>query len=319
MLEKVNPLGYITDVDPVDEPIMNASDWYETEERQIGGTTSTNDQIPWMLAQGWSITDTVSELRKTPIMWDSSGTEIGWKTTYLVGTKLQRRSLKSEFALNELIKSFTNAYNEGRTLNDSRYDELVTLYCVMLDKTEDEIISGQVDPEDFTVLVDDLIAEMRVDYDEVKADLDGGLDDYGDAQRARVNTQFDNQLITAKADLITRGLYNTTIWDSLETGIERERAFALTDLEDSIVDRQLALRATIYGFKENLTSKILDAQLRLKDSLRLDVNTTTTLRNQVFQAMLSFMERREDGYPDLNSIAQLTTSLGSNTSQVQAP
>jgi hypothetical protein len=193
------------------------------------------------------------------------------------------------------------------------------LYSIMLDRTEDEIIANQDDPDVFTGLIDSIIATMNADYDEVKADLNGGLDDYGDSQRTRVETQFDNRLIEVKADLITRGMYNTTLYDSLVAGIERERAIANTDLEDSIVDRQLSLRATIYGFKETLNNNVLDAQTRLRTQLKGEGAESTSLRNQAFQAMLSFMERREDGYPDLTAIAGLTSSLGMASTTIQAP
>jgi len=315
-MEKINPSNYITDVDPVDEPIMVASDWYATETKTL---TDQKDQIPWLLAQGWTITDSSVEQVDTPTM-KIDGETVAWITRRITTTEMERRTLKSEFALNQLIESFTNAYNAGRTLNDSRYDELVTLYSVMLDKTEDEIIANtDDDPEEYTTLIDSIIATMNADYEDVKGDLDGALDEYGDAQRGRVGTQFDNQLTTTRADLIARGLYNTTVWDTLSAGIERERAFALTDLEDSIVDRQLSLRGTIYGFKETLNTSVLEAKNRLRTQLKGEGGESTSLRNQAFQAMLSFMERREDGYPDLSAIAGLTSNLGATATQIQAP
>jgi len=315
-VNKISPLDYITDVDPVDEPILSASDWYETETK-ILDEIDTSDTVPWLLAQGWTVTDVTDSVETEPF-YSATGVLIGSTTTTTKQTTLERRVLKSEYALNSLIASFTNAYNEGRTLNDSRYDELVTLYAVMLDKTEDEIIDNTDDPDEYSALIETILETMGTDYDDVESDLDGALDDYGDAQRARIATQFDNKLTETKADLITRGLYNTTIWDSMSTGIERERAFALNDFEDGLIGQQVNLRSTIYNYKDNLNVKLLEARSRLRNELQGGLEKTS-LRNQALQSMLSFMERREDGYPDMAAIADLTKSLGINSSQTQSP
>jgi len=299
-MDKINPSAYITDTDPVNEAVMDSSGWYEWQFLDLG-SGDHSEKLPWLIAQGWTI---------------AYASESGGVYTYCV---LRRRVLKPETALKDLITSFTNAYNEGRTLNDQRYDEIVALYTVMLDKTEDSLNSLQSSDTTYDALIENLLADVKTDYDDHKDEMDGLFDDYGDAQRTRIATQFDNQVAESRASMIARGLYNTTTWDSLYAGVERERARALTDLEDKILERQAALADRLFALKDNMRGKILAARDRLRSHMQdLDVQRVG-LRNTVLQAMLGFMERREDGYPDLSNIGQLASNLGASQPTYPAP
>jgi len=296
-MDKINPAAYITDTDPAIEAVANTSDWYEWQYLNI----SDGSQIPWLLAQGWRIYRVVS----------SGGTAYEWG--------LKRRVLRPERALADLVSSFTSAYNEGRSLNDQRYDEIVALYSVMLDKTEDSLNSLETDDTSYDTLVESIITELREDNEDFNDDIDGIFDDFGDSERTRIETQFDNQLAAARASAIDRGVYNTTVWDSISAGIERERAVANTDLEDKLLERQLAVKDRAYTLKADLLAKILAARDRLRQQIHnLDLQRVG-LRNQVLSAMLNFMERRTDGYPDLSAIGQLTASLGAGEAATYTP
>jgi len=293
-MDKINPAAYITDVDPTPEGIITSSNWYEWQNIDIEDGT----QIPWLLAQGWVITSTRT----------SFNAETGLHETYQ--WSLKRRVLRPESALRDLIISFTNAYNTGRNLNDQRYDEIVTLYTVMLDKSEDEMNSLSSDNSTYDDLVETILAELSASWTTLSADLTGVYDDYGTDATDRINTQFDNRVAEARASLIDRGAYNSTIWDSINTGIERERASALGELADKITDRDVALKDRLYSLKADMQTKILAARDRIRSYVQNSEIQTIGMRNQVLQALLQFMERREDGYPDLGTIGQLATNLG---------
>lgn len=296
-MDKINPAAYIVDTDPAVEAIANTSDWYEWQYLEV----TESAQIPWLLAQGWRIYRTVSV----------GGTTTEWS--------LKRRSLRPERALADLTESFTNAYNEGRGLNDQRYDEIVAIFTVMLDKTEDSLNSLESEDTTYDALIESLIAGLQTDYDTYRDGVDGIFDDYGDAGRNRIGVQYDNKLSSMRSSMIARGVYNTTTWDSVEAGIERERAVALTDLEDKILERQISVEDRGYTLKTDMRGKILAARDRLRGQLQnLDLQRVG-LRNQVLSAMLNFMERRTDGYPDLSAIGQLTASLGAGESASYSP
>ena len=302
-MDKINPAAYITDTDPVDEEIIDSSHWYEAQHI----TLTDASQIQWMLAQGWVITATVSELNE-----DTGHYEVFWWA-------LIRRVLRPEFALQDLVASFTNAYNEGRSLNDQRYDELVAIYNVVLDKTEDSLISLEADDATYNKLIETLIASVSADWTAHNADVSGDLTSYGASERARITTQFDNQLAAARVSHIARGLYNSTVWSSVEAGIERERAVANTNLEDKITEKQLALADRLYVLKADMNAKILAARDRLRTSLHELETQRVGLRNAVITALTGFMERREDSYPDIASIGNLAASLGAGNVMFPAP
>jgi len=295
-MDKINPSAYITDVDPVDEAVMDSSNWYEWQTMEMEDSA----QLPWLFSQGWTVSATTTTYdvdtgRHTVIKWF-----------------LRRRVLKPELALQDLITSFTNAYNTGRTLNDQRYDEIVALFTVVLDKTEDTMISLEADETVYDGLVETIIAALGTDFDAHNTSVSGALDDFGDSERNRIDTLFDAKIASAKSSLIQRGMYNTTVWNSVEAGIERERAVADLAVEDLISEKQIRNEDRLYQLKTDMRAKVLAARDRLRTSLHELSTKRLGLRNQVITAMMNFMERREDGYPDISSIGNLTTSLGSS-------
>ena len=306
-MDKINPLTYITDVTPVPEAIVNASGWFTTEYLvyKKGGypISQAVDLLPLYMAQGWLVYDKVDGTDER--------TEGGVTSSYLwTEYYMHRRKLQSESVLNTLIADFTTAYNEGRQINDTRYDELVALYDVMLDKTENELIAldATVDTDD--ALLAAIIADMETDYDNFDDAMDGLLDGWGDAQRLRINNQFDAEVTQARQDLTNRGMYNTTVWTSVNAGIELRRAEALTDLEDKILERQMKLADNVQRFLIDMRKGIYDARMRLLGVKQDNALRPLEFRNKMLIAMLTFMERRSDDYPGLDGLADIAAKLG---------
>jgi len=308
-MDKINPLLYITDTDPVPEEVLDASGWFETEyitmsfvrvDTPTSATISGGENLAWFLAQGWC-------------EYDRTYTHRGFDRTAEVSTSaqnitvyLRRRKMQSELVLNDMLREFTEAYNEGRDLNDQRYDELVNLYSVMLDKTEDELNSVSLDPSDY----ENLIALLTSDFNTFDTAADGALDTYGTSQRARVKLQFDNESADAKQSLVSRGMYNTTVWTSVSSGVERRRAESLNDLEDKILIQQTALLQSSYDRGVHVRTAVMDAHARLLALRKDSVFSPTEIRNTVLSTMLNFMERRTDEYPGLDSLAGIAAQLG---------
>jgi hypothetical protein len=85
--------------------------------------------------------------------------------------------MQSERVLRDMITSFTNAYNEGRTVNNERYDELVALYALMLGHTEDELNTiplSAITENDFKDLSDQIAAAMQDAAEEKINQITGG-------------------------------------------------------------------------------------------------------------------------------------------------
>ena len=357
-MDKINPTLYITDTDPIPEAVLNASGWFETEYLDIEATSSAAQYIEWYMAQGWTmLPTTVAESTSVPVFRWSSYTSDGmptppsfesigytpWTgsayptmsisqapgpisvtgqytstTTSVTTYHLTRRKLQAERVLQDMITEFTDAYNEGREINDTRYDELVTLYDVMLDKSEDEIEALNSDTDAHNVAIDAIIAQINADL--AAYDPEGDLDGYGDSMRLQINTRFDNELAKAESSLVTRGMYNTTIWGSTSAGIERERTLTLTDLEDKIMKLMLDTKSHVFTVTADTRAKVMAALERLIAAKRENKLAPLDFRNRIFGAMLNFMERRQDDYPGLDGLANLAAQLGySEGAAVVAP
>lgn len=307
-MDKINPMSYIVDTDPVPEAVLDASGWFETEYMTIESSDRQAAYLEWYMAQGWIV---YNETRRSEVvvvensLIPNQTTTIVYKTFYL-----KRRKLQSERVLNDLIRQFTNAYNEGRSINDQRYDEIVSIYNVMLDKTEDDISTTEGSGYDYTADIEALIALFETDFNTYVADVDGLLDDYGAPRLADINIRFDNELSKARQTLIDRGLNNTTVWASVSAGIERERERALSDAEDKIVDRKILNKTKIHEYRTDFRNRTLLAYERLMALKRDNKLTPLKYRNDVLSAMLNFMERRSDEYPGLEGLANIAAQLG---------
>jgi len=297
-MDKINPLSYITDTDPVAQAIQDVSGWYLTEYMTFDtGTSIAINSIQWYMAQGWAIISTESY-------------EVGAGTSTTTHTRftMSRRKLQSELVLQDMITDFTKSYNEGRNINDRRYDELVALWNVALDKTEDEL--NNLGPDEYDSVIQGLLDQLPADLASFETNLDGIMDNYGDSRRAAINVRFDSELSKAQQDLISKGLYTTVIWVTESAGIEREREQALTDFEDTYVERQVAIELALLKARTDVNLALIQANNRWMEMRRSNKFTPLEIRNQTLKYMLDFMERRTDSYPGLENLAGMAAQLG---------
>jgi hypothetical protein len=317
-MDKISPLLYITDTDPVPEAVLNASGWFATEwiavdieqtETKSGITVTGAEYIPWFLAQGWVEYRRVETYTGLPI---GSGTvgNFAEKQVRKYRVDLYRRKLQSERVLNDMIREFTEAYNEGRTLNDSRYDEIVALYNVMLDKSENEIAATEASYVSYDSIIAGIIAGLPANYTDYKTEVDALLVGYGASLLAGVNTRFDNELATARQNLVNKGMYNSTIWTSVSAGIEVLRSRALADANDTITGRKLAAGEGVQRVRMEVANRIEAASFRFVELKRTRGFGASEFRNNILSAMLNFMERRTDEYPGLDGLAGIAAQLG---------
>ena len=305
VLDKIVPLDHVVDVDPVPIDVINASAWFTTETMTYRDNDS-NDLLPWYLAQGWSILNRTSFTYV--YSYDIYGRLIGTRSYFVY--ELSRRKLQAERALNDLIADFTAAYNDGRSINDQRYDEILTIHSLMLDEREDEINTQGVTITAHEAEVDPIIALMLADFTAFDLAVSTQLDDFGESERDRINTQFDAESSAVNSRLVSNGLYNTTVWATANTGVEESRARALTVANDSIKDRTLTHEHRVYEAQRSMREGMMAAFERVVILKRDDANTSTEMRNRVLVAMLGFMERRVDDYPGLENLSNIAASIG---------
>ncbi len=316
-MDKINPMMYITDHDPVPESVMDASGWFEMEHMTvevrwsytINGSWGPDGSkyLAWYMAQGW-------------VVYDKKEEDVGLPgDVYVYTYYLRRRKMQSERVLNDMIREFTEAYNEGRELNDRRYDEIVAIYNVMLDKSENEVNGLSTVHEKYDKLIESIIAGLPASSAAYETKVDGLLDGYGDSMIAEINTRFDNELSKARQELTGRGLYNTTVWTSTSAGIELLRSRALADLRDKITERKIASASDVQRVKMELSNRIEQAAHRFMDAQRNRTFGAAEFRNTVLTAMLNFMERRTDEYPSLGDLAGIVSQIGYGEGGTVAP
>ena len=161
---------------------------------------------------------------------------------------------------------------------------------------------------------------MPVDLASFETNLDGIMDNYGDSRRAAINVRFDSELSKAQQDLISKGLYTTVIWVTESAGIEREREQALTDFEDTYVERQVDIELALLKARTDVNLALIQANNRWMEMRRSNKFTPLEIRNQTLKYMLDFMERRTDSYPGLENLAGMAAQLGySEGAAVVAP
>ena len=224
--------------------------------------------------------------------------------------RLKRRKMQSEAVLQDMIESFTKAYNEGREVNNARYDELVALYALMLSRTESEANALSFSPEDFKPLADAVLAAVKDALEKYRGAVGDLPADWMKSRIDEINRKFDELVGQAKAKMVTEGTYNSTVWPTTLSGIERDRQYALNDLKDEMVTAKIDAYGKIATITGEIGQRLLDCETRIIEAQQKMLLGPTEIRNTVFKWMLDFMERRDDEYPGLDQLVTIADRLG---------
>lgn len=294
-MDKLNPVFQDTPVTVQTASVP--STWYGSE---ATAGIFTAAEVGWLHAQGWKTTAIVTT---------------GGVSTYF----FSRRLIKPENVLADLVSDYTTAYNEGRQLNDQRYDDTLVLYTSILDKTENTFNTEETADATFKIAIEAIITALGTDFDAYDTDVTGDLDTWGVALLAEVNARFDAELGKGRQELLNRGLYSSTMWTTMSAGIERERTRALNDANDRIKQAQLALKHKVYDELNRMRAAVMAANERLRTYLSNARDRQVAVRNAAAEALGRLVERREDGYPDLSEIGRLAAALGAGSPEAFSP
>lgn len=225
--------------------------------------------------------------------------------------RLKRRKMQSEAVLQDMIASFTKAYNEGREINDARYDELVSLYALMLRRTEDEAnVFAGLTADDFKPLAKAVTDAVKDALENFKGSVGDLPADWMKSRIDEINRKFDALVGQAKAKMVSEGTFNLTVWPTTLSGIERDRQYALNDLKDEMVTAKIDAYGKIATITGDIGNKLLDCEIRIIEAQQKMLLGPTEVRNTVFKWMLDFMERRDDEYPGLDQLVTIADRLG---------
>ena len=295
-MDKLNPTFQDTPV--TTKSAESVSQWYKTE---VTSGEFTAAEVGYYHAAGWTTTN-YARVGSGPGLYS-----------------LQRRVLEPEKVLRALVKSYTTAYNDGRQLNDQRYDDILVLFTQILDKTEDSFNTLEAADDVYEDLVETLVSAISTDHATYAADVDGDLDEWGTSLLEEINARFDAELGKAQQALVDRGMYSGSMWTTISAGVERERTRSLNEANDRIEQRQLELKHKVQAEKVSVQQRVLAARDRLRVYLREAKDRQVAVRNQVAEALGRLVEARTDSYPDMAAIGRLAGQLGAGSPESFTP
>ena len=225
--------------------------------------------------------------------------------------RLARRRIQAERVLNDMVQTFTDAYNEGREMNNERYDELVACYLLLLQETKAKTdLFADLDTSDFKPLADRVTDAIKNAMEEYKNSVGTLPDDWMQSRIDEINRKFDALLAEAMQKMVTAGTYNSTVWPTTASGIERDRQNALNALKDDMVTLKVEVMGRIASMTADVGQKLLDCGIRIIEARQKLLIGPVELYNTVVKWMLDFMERRDDDYPSLESLVTVADKLG---------
>lgn len=350
---QIDPQKYVKKHTPRTEPTRNVSQWFLDEKIELDfgdsvGRPSENillqkEYITRFLENGWTIDAVLStssdgewqSVSSSEAFSDTRGysgsggteestsshTESGensitggsafWYAKQRV--RLKRRRMQPEKVLQDMVTSFTEEYNSGRKIDDARFNEMVSLYGVLLkdNVTEgNDILNQAISHSNPTYFLDKLYNSIWSEFNSATWKVEEIYKGAQDDATADVNRQFDALLSQTKAQMITNGTYNSTVWPSVAAGIERQRTAALVKAKSEARKIGVDAITSLGSAKASAASALLAAQNAISDSLDKRRITVVEMRNSVLKWMLDFMEKREEVYPELEEISAAAERLG---------
>lgn len=301
-LDPIN--GYWRDVSPAYMYSPYSPAWWSTSMV----TRIPETAVGWLVAQGWQIVRTYQE--------DD--------VTYY---DLARQSMQNWMILQTLLDSYTFAFNEGRSHNSIRYNDLIYNWNQMLVATRGTLNTiGDVSDGHITIYfaqIDSLLADLENDFDDIKDELDGIRDDIdaqlvlyasklseieghfnthattvrgllvglGTTETARINEQFDNLVAKTRQGLVNRGIYSSAPFTQFETRIERERSEALSKWNDQLAREKVDNEHKVWGERMGMYEGVLGGRVRYIASLMQKTGLADSKQKMVMALMAARMEK----------------------------
>lgn len=284
------------DLTPSEFTNANVGQWYF--EQNIGLVPDT--VVPYLAAHGFIV---------------NGGTEHyidGEFAGYLLN--MERNKFSRLDAIQLLLNTQVFSFNEGRQLNQTRYEDLVTNTQLLLS-------TNQTDVTDFlansvtnstgylTLMVADL-DDLPDEYDTHVSTATAFLTSLGVTELARINEKYDDLLTSQAQGLTNRGFYSSALSSQVVLQVERERTQAIIELQDRLAREKWENQHRLY-----------EQQFKMRmETLRVRQSTGTfhseLIRYQLDQrsnlalALYGLVERREDDYPGVGDLVATVSALG---------
>lgn len=284
------------DLTPSDFTSANVGGWYF--EQNIGLVPDT--VAPFLAAHGFLV---------------NGGTEHyidGEFAGYLLN--MERNKFSRLDAMQILLDTMVFSFNEGRGLNQTRYEDLVTNLQSLLSNNQSDIstfmateITGAAG---YVTLLLSTLDTLSTDYTSHASTATAFLTSLGVADEALINEEYDDQLTSQQQALVNRGLYSSALWSQVVLQIERDRTTKLIQHRDALAREKWENQHRLYEqqFRMRLESvRVRQSTGQWRSEL---IKYQLDQRSNLALALFGLVERREDDYPGVGDMAALVSSLG---------
>lgn len=253
------------------------------------------DEVPWMLAQGYEVINAYTDIAHGRVF------------------KMERREMQNDVVVDTLLESFSEAYNQGRESNETRYQDIVKGMTELIDchRTETEAIS---DDTEFKGTITSVITELDelldgqptfAEWNESVEKLKSAIDEY-DIESAAALARYVDTLGQFSTGLPTIAEF-TSIVDKLDGKTD--------DFDtDSLLTGQFAAYLTdiagLTGDAPELSDFI--SGIEILDSKLDEYDTQIASLRSKYQLDTSKIETKID-----EGLAKVASALATYRSQVQ--
>lgn len=200
---------------------------------------------------------------------------------YIANWYTQGRSRREAKRLTE---EYQTAYNEAKTANEERYQEILTGYKTRYGTAMDTFGTSR------TAITGQLASN--------RSEIMSGLQGLGEEELAGIGRQYTKERASVSQGLISSGLYSTTIAPAVLGGVTRREGYAVGEAQERLRREKLGYISQL-GAQELQSLKELSSQELL-------------LQTGLTKEELDYMERRTDEYPSESLYVQLMQGLGSS-------
>ncbi len=301
-MEYAYPYAYWHDQDPAPAANIDVTNWFEEE--TIPDPIENDEwvserELGWLLAQGWVVVESQEVDGRPP------------ERKY----KLRRTSFKNKTGLNTLLLKYISLFNEGRNLNDTRYDDLVVMYSDLLSHTHSHLNRQAYASNAYETLfvntLDSIISQIDFYLDMTRVDSASVFDDAVDKLNAFVaklnELESGNSSFKAEIEsLLTTQGTSLTQFTSRVAGMLTQLETDHTLLRNEVLGLETADDAT-------LSTHVTDYEAKLA-ALETAVTTVET-------QLLALIDDFEESYTTyrtetLSAITSMESELNSLTSAV---
>lgn len=270
----------------------------------------------WYFAQNIGLVpDTVAPFLAAHGFLVNGGTEhyiAGEFAGYLLN--MERNKFSRLDAMQILLNTMVDTFNEGRSLNSTRYNDLLTNLQSLLSNNQADVTSflntEVTNSSGYVTLMLSTKDQLATDYTSHAATATAFLTGLGVTELARINEEYDDKEASINQQVLDKGLYSSLIPTQVAVQIARERSERITDLNDKLNREKWENQHRLY--EQQFRMRVQGMQTLLStgqwkaDLLKYQLDT----RSNLALALFGIVERREDDYPGIGDMSALITAMG---------